>query len=77
MLIPIKISGARQDRMHLLGASEKHIAPGVAITVRARSADSQQQSVVVDRVERYGDGRLKLVRASVGPTGPPNEKRLD
>jgi hypothetical protein len=69
MLIPLKIGDAFQDRMHLLGASDKHLAPGVTITVRARAADSPQLSLVVDVVERFGDGRLKLVKASAVQAG--------
>lgn len=65
MLIPIKLGGAPQDRMHLLGGGEKQLVAGKTITVRSRASGSAQVSVVVDAVDRFGDGRLKLVHASV------------
>ena len=65
MLIPIKLGDAAQDRMHLLGGGEKQLIPGKTITVRSRGPGSAQMSLVVDAVERFGDGRLKVVRASV------------
>ena len=65
MIIPIKLGGAGQDRMHLLGGGEKQLVAGKRITVRPRSGGSAQMSVVVDAVDRFGDGRLKLVHASL------------
>jgi hypothetical protein len=65
MIIPIKLGGAAQDRMHLLGGGDKQFIPGKTITVRPRTGGSAQVSAVVDTVERFGDGRLKLVHASV------------
>jgi hypothetical protein len=65
MIIPIKLGGAAQDRMHLLGGGDKQLVVGKTITVRPRSGGSVQVSAVVDTVERFGDGRLKLVHASV------------
>lgn len=50
--------------MHLLGGGEKQLVPGKTITVRSREAGSLQVSVVVNAIDRFGDGRLKLVRAS-------------
>jgi hypothetical protein len=61
MLIPIKLGSAPQDRMHLLGGGEKQLVAGKTITVRSREPGSEQ----VEGVARFGDGRLKLVRASV------------
>jgi hypothetical protein len=64
VLIPIKLGDAAQDRMHLLGGGEMQLVVGKTITVRARESGAQV-SVVVEGVDRYGDGRLRLVRASV------------
>ena len=64
MLIPIKVGNAPQGRMHVLGGGEKQLVPGKVITVRAREPGSPQTSLIVDDVQRFGDGRLKLVLAS-------------
>jgi hypothetical protein len=65
MLIPIKLGGAPQDRMHLLGGGDKQLVVGKTITVRARAASSTQVTVIVNAVDRFGDGRVKLVHASI------------
>ena len=65
MLIPIRLGSDAQDRMHLLGGGEKQLVVGKTITVRSRLPGGEQVSVVVDAVDRFGDGRLKLVRASL------------
>lgn len=64
MLIPIKLGGDAQNRMHLLGGGEKQLVVGKTVTVRSREPGSAQVSVVIDAVDRFGDGRLKLVHAS-------------
>lgn len=65
MLIPIKLGDAAQDRMHLLAGGEKQLVVGKTITVRGRGPGTPQLSLVVDAVERFGDGRLRLVHATI------------
>ncbi|OAI40998.1 hypothetical protein AYO40_00520 [Planctomycetaceae bacterium SCGC AG-212-D15] len=65
MLIPIKLGNAAQDRMHLLAGGENQLVVGKTITVRSRGSGTTQMSLMVDAVERFGDGRPRLVRATI------------